>query len=166
MKWAQVERRDLNTAIEYIKVNHDPATVWKIIEYFHERMSSGEPYDQDMLHVFMAHVFERMVNGEIVGEGKQANKKLTADQAFGLKLRKGQGNIKDTLNRDLKAAACMILQMRKGMRWLGAKGYAANLLFPDGEGEKAVERAYEEHRALMECYPDEVLELLATPSLP
>lgn len=164
MNWANVERKDLNTAIEYIKVNHDPETVMKIIEYFHERMSNGEPYDRDMLHVFMAHVFDRIVNGEVMKNGTVA--KLTADQAFGLKLRKGQGNIKDTQDRDLKAAACMVLLMRKGMLWQDAKGQAANLLFPDGEGDKAVERAYEEHCALVECFPDEVLEMLVSTSLP
>ncbi|TYP65371.1 hypothetical protein [Stutzerimonas stutzeri] len=165
MNWTDVKRNDLNTAICYIQNNYDPSITWKIIGYFHERMSQGEPYDQDMLHVFMAHVFERMVNGEITKKGTRI--RLTADQAFGLTMRKGQGNIKGTLDRDLKATACMILLMRDGVLWQDAKGYAANLLFPDDEGEKAVERAYESHRVLLEMLDrDTLLATLAPYSLP
>lgn len=154
-RWAEFTRADLNTAICYIQSVHDPAMSWSIVKHFHDRMRNDEPYDQDMLHLFMKHVFQRMVDGDTAANGKRI--KLTADQAFGFKLRKGQGNIKDTLSRDLKATACMILLMRRKMRWQDAKGHAANILFPDGAGEKAVERAYEAYSGSLNGVPDETL---------
>lgn len=145
LRWTDVTHEDLAVALASIKRGHDPETVRNVIEYFHERMSNGFPYDKDILYDLMAHVFAGIVAGK------------SADQAFGLKLERGKYEREDTTERDVTAAACMVLMIRKRTNWLDAKGYTANLLFPDGTGEKAVELAYKEYRAELEQCPDEIL---------
>ncbi|MFZ5958848.1 hypothetical protein ACOXVJ_15195 [Pseudomonas knackmussii] len=145
MKWLDVTREDLDVALASIKRGHDPESARNIIEYFHERMSNGFSYDQQFLQELMAYVFAG------IAEGK------TADQAFGLKLQRGKYERKDTTERDVAAAACMLLMSRKGVRYLDAKGDTANLLFPDGEGEKAIEHACREYHGELGCYTDVAL---------
>lgn len=139
LKWQDVTRDDLDAALASIKRGHDQEAAQNIIEYFHERMSTGISYDQQFLHELMAFVFAG------IAEGK------TADQAFGLKLQRGKYEREDTTERDVTAAACVVFMRRKGVRYLDAKGDTANLLFPDGKGEKAVEEAFREYRCELEC---------------
>ena len=63
----------------------------------------------------------------------------------------------------MTAAACVLLLMRKGVRWLDAKGDTANLLFADGSGDKAVETAYTQYRSeLKDCPDGDLLEILGS----
>lgn len=146
MKWGDITRSDLDAALVTIQNRHEPDTARSIIEYFHERMSRGFSYDEEFLHTLMAYVFAGIVEG---------NK--SADQAFGLKLGRGKYDREDTTERDVTATACILLLMRKGARWLDAKGDTANLLFPDGTGEKAVEEAYTQYRFELQHCPDDIL---------
>lgn len=153
MKWAHVTRADINTAITAIKTGHDPGAAQSLIEYFHERMSNDDFYEKDMLHLLMAHVFSEMVEGQ-----------KTADQAFGLKLRRGEYQREDTESRDLQATACMLLLLRGGKTWEGAVYDTTRLIFPDGsKGERTVERAYSTYRLTLEMFNDEVLAQLLAP---
>jgi hypothetical protein len=152
MKWLDITRDDLDAAFASIQNGHDPEAARNIIECFHERMSKGFSYDEDFLHTYMAYVFAGIVEG---------NK--TADQAFGLTLERGKYDREDTTDRDMTATACVLLLMRKGANWQEAKGDAANLLFPDGTGDRAVDAAYSQHREeLQHCSDDNLLEILGT----
>lgn len=146
MKWANVTRDDLNAALASIKNGHDPEAARNLQEYFHECMSSGYPYDRDVLHEYMTLVFARIVED-----------KRTGCQAFGLKLWRGGYDREDTTERDVTAAACVVLLMRKGVLWQDAIGDAANLMFPDGEGEKAIKVAHAQYKSEIEHYPDGTL---------
>lgn len=150
MKWANVTHDDLKAALASIKNGFDPEAAQNLIEYFHERMSRGYPYDEEILHELMALVFARMVED-----------KRTGSQAFGLKLWRGGYDREETTERDVTAAACVVLLMRKGVLWQDAIGDAANLLFPDGEGEKAIKLAHAQYKSEIEHYPDgAILEIL------
>ncbi|MGV8889805.1 MAG: hypothetical protein ACOH2P_17555 [Pseudomonas sp.] len=147
MKWLEVTRDDLDFALASIQTGHgSKEAAQDLIEYFHERMSNGYSYDEDFLRKLMEYVFAEIVEG-----------KKSADQAFGLKSVRGKYEREDTTERDVTAAACMVLLIRKGTLWLAAKGDTANLLFPIDKGDKAVERAYQKYRAEIEYCPDEVL---------
>lgn len=146
MKWANVTRDDLNAALASIKNGHDPEAAQNILEYFHERMSNGYSYDQDFLHEYMTMVVARAVED-----------KRTGCQAFGLKLWRGGYDREDTTERDFTAATCVVLLMRKDFLWQDAIGDAANLMFPDGEGDKAVKEAYAQYKSEIEHYPDDTL---------
>lgn len=127
----------------------EPRAARDLIEHFHERMSRGQPYDKDMLHRYMKHVFH-----QIVAENK------SADAAFGLKLRRGEHVRPDTTERDVIAAAYMERGRRRKDNWLGTKGGAVNLLFKEDKGEKAVEEADKKYRDILQHMPDEMLELI------
>lgn len=152
LKWLGVTRKHLDADLAFIKRGYDPEAARSIIEYFHERMSNGLPYDHQFLQELMAYVFARIVDGR---------GKVTADQAFGLKPERGKYEREDTTERDVSAAASMVLMARKGVRKLDAVGDTANLLFPDGEGEKAVQHAYDKYRGELEICDDlTLLEML------
>lgn len=155
LKWTDVSRDDLEHALAIIKHSYEPDNSLNLIEYFHERMSNGFTYEKDILQELIELVFARIIAGD------------TADQAFGFKQKRGKYQRKCTVERDTQATACMVLMIRKGCLWLDAIGYAANLLFPDGKGGKAVERAYEYYHEEFEEYSNEVLLDILTPlSLP
>ena len=82
---------------------------------------------------------------------------LSPEVAFGLKAIRGKYKRFDTHDRDLIAAAIVILAMRLGTKWKDAVGEAANKLFEDGRGDRAVQEAYKKHR--------ETLQLLPSPTL-
>lgn len=150
MKWLDCTREDLDAALASIKNGHDPEAARNIIEYYHERMSKGFSYDEGFLHTLMAYVFAGIVEG---------NK--SADQALGLSLERGKYDREDTTDRDVTATACILLLMRKGADWLEAKGHTANLLFPEGTGDRAVDAAYSQYRDELRHYSDDsLLEIL------
>lgn len=131
MKWSNVTDSDLNGALAAIKYGYDPTAARNLIEYFHGQFESGDAFNEKILIEFLSHAFRK-----IVQDG------WSADHAFGLKLKRGHYERPDTFERDLIAAAYVILLLRNNWTWLDAKGEAANLLFPDGKGEKAIEIAY------------------------
>lgn len=146
MKWRDISEADLNGALAFVLHGHDPDAARNLIEYFHECIHEREPYNEGILLELLDHAF-----GKIVREG------WSADHAFGLKLKRGKRQRPDTTERDVIAAAYMILLIRNGWTWLDAKGQAANLLFPDGRGEKAVEAAYALCKEEFEPMSDELL---------
>src|SRR5690606_2857313 len=109
----------------------DPQAARNLIEAFYERIGEGEGLNERILLEYVYHAFGLIVN-----------KGYSADQAFGLDRHRGQRNRPDTFERDLAMAAYMILLWREGWTWIDAKGRAAELFFPDGQGEKAAESAY------------------------
>jgi hypothetical protein len=146
MKWSDVKEADLNGALAEVKYGHDPVAARSLIEYFHERFREGLPYNERVLFEFLSHAFEKIIeNG------------WTADHAFGLELKRGHFERPDTTERDIIAAAHVILLMRQNRTWQDAKGETANLLFPDGRGDKAVEAAYAFYKDALSHYPDELL---------
>lgn len=145
-KWDNVTRDDLLTAVECIKHQFAPDAARNLIEYFHERMEDGDYYDVEVLHLLIKHAFALIISGK------------SADQAFGLKAIKGEHNRPDTFSRDVRAAALVVRQRRKGANWEDAVTDAAEHM---GVSDRIVERAYKAYREGVECLPDEQLELIA-----
>ncbi|MDR3428218.1 hypothetical protein [Silvimonas sp.] len=139
--------KELLTLIEFLKVDHNPDIALKVIQHFHDRMQADEllPDEKDLLCMWMQHVFPQVLA------------KKNANVAFGLEIGQGEHSRTDTTARDQTAAACVVLLMRRGKRWQEAIGDAANLLFRDGEGGKAVERAYAKYKGVFTSCPNEFL---------
>lgn len=146
MEWHVATERDLMGALAAAMYGHDPDAARNLIQYFHERFQDGGPYNNRVLIQFLTHAF-----GKIITEG------WSADHAFGLKLKRGCYERENTLERDVIAAAYMLLLIRKKRNWLDAKGMVANFLFEDGKGEKAVEAAYAKYRESLSFLSDEQL---------
>lgn len=134
-KWDDISDSDLRGALAAVKYGHDPVAARNLIEYFHERMRDCRPLNDLILREYIEHAFARIIEDE-----------KSADVAFGLRLARGEFPRPNTMIRDVQAAAYITILMRKGWTWLEAVGEAANLLFPDGKGDKAVQQAYAEHR--------------------
>ena len=114
-------------------------------------MQDDEHVDSDILYALMKHVFARIMEGQ------------SADQAFGLTGIKGKYIRPDNTSRDIRAAAIVVLQMRKGISWEDAVIDAAdNLAISD----RIVERACETYKAGLSLLPDEPLMQIAGESLP
>ena len=146
MKWDDATDDDLENALVWVKHEHDPIAARNLIEYFYERMSDGRSYNQHVLNEFISFAFTRIVE-----------KNYTADQAFGLKLRRGGYAREDTSERDIVCVAYVIVLMRKGWTWLEAIGEAANQFFPDGQGDSAIKSAYPIYKSELSEYPDTLL---------
>ncbi len=151
MKWADVTDADIRGALNAVLHAHNPAAAKNLIEYFHERFSNEMPYNEEVLLAFVKMAFRRMAEGG-----------WSADHAFGLKQKRGHHQREDTFERDVMAAAFVILRMRQGWRWEAAIGGAANLLMPDSTGDKAMQAAYAKFKGLS-ALPSETLEGLLPP---
>jgi hypothetical protein len=150
--WRNSTLVELNTELAFVIQENDPVAAKNLINYFHERFNDigldGCPKnDIGVLCQYMEYVFEKIVV-----------ESWNADQALGLKRRRGKYKRAETETRDYELAACMILLVRKGKKWLEAKGETANQFFEDGKGEKAVEAAYSNHKHLFTLFSDEQLE--------
>ncbi|HMV21143.1 MAG TPA: hypothetical protein PKL28_11205 [Rhodocyclaceae bacterium] len=149
MKWCDVKDADLNGALAAVKYGHDPVAAMNLIEYFHERFKGDFPYNERILIEFIGHAFSKIIED-----------RWGADHAFGLKLTRGKYEREDNYERNVIAAAYVILLMRKKWTYLDARGEAANLLFPDGKGEKAVEAAYAMYSCHFKSLPSGLLEAM------
>lgn len=141
-KWDEVTPEGLYNIIQYLKGNFDAELSRKVIELFHERMRDDIDFDPALLHSLMKHVFAQLMDGK------------SADQAFGLKAIKGKHNRADTYERDLHAAAIVILNIRAGDTWLDAVATAAVHL---DISESTVTRACKDFRSGLDLLPDDVL---------
>jgi hypothetical protein len=155
MKWLDVTDGDLQGALAAIKHGFDPDAARNLIAYFHEHMREGVDFNQQVLLDYLYHAF-----GKIIEDG------WSADHAFGLKLKRGHYERESTLERDMTATAYIILLMRRGWNYLDATGEAANLLFPDGQGEKAIVAAYGHYKGVFSKLPEDILLELLPQSTP
>jgi hypothetical protein len=155
MKWEDVSDADLNGALMAVKYGHDPVAAKNLIEYFYERIGNCGRFNERVLLELLNHAF-----GKIIEED------ASADQAFGLKLGRGKYPREDKVIRDVMATAYMILLMRQGWTWEDAKGEAANLLCSSDAGDKAMEKAYADHKDLMKLFPDDTLKEMLPPGTP
>lgn len=154
-KWSGVTRQDLEGALAVVMHGHDPVAAQSLIEYFHDQNLDPAGPDSDILLAFVRHAFRRIVED-----------KKSADVAFGLSQGRGEYERPFNADRDVIAAAYVVLLMREGWTWLDAKGEAANLLFPDGRGGKAVEHAYENYKHALHGVPDQLLREMLPPGTP
>ena len=149
-KWDNVTPEGLLNIIEYLKHNFDADLSRKVIELFHERMQDDEHVDSGALYSLMKHAFAQIIEGN------------SADQALGLKRKKGEYERKDTYERDIQATAIVVLDIRKGSRWLDAVADASVYL---DISESTVKRACSEFREGFDLLPDDVLiQIAGTPS--
>ena len=145
----------MNGALNSVIYGHDPVAAENLVEYFYERIGSGEPYNERILQAYLLHAF-----------GKIVRDKWTADHAFGFKLKRGKHERDDTTERDFAAAAYVVLKMRNNTKWEVAIGDAANLLFPDGTGDKAVKNAHSFYKDALCVLPDIALSKICESLLP
>jgi hypothetical protein len=129
---------ELMSALEAAKTGHDPESARSLMVEMLRQLQAGSRIVTPYVENWIIHAF-----GKILSEG------CTADQAFGLKAERGKHERPDTHDRDIVATAMVILAMRSGKNWSEGIGEAANLLFEDGTGDKAVQAAYSKyHEAL------------------
>jgi hypothetical protein len=146
-KWDAVTPGELITIIEYLKHNFDLELSHKVIELFHERMQDDEHIDHDVLCYLMKHVFAQIMTGK------------SADQAFGLKPKRGDSKRKDTFDRDIAIAAAFIRNKRKeDTGWEDARFDTAESF---GVSESTVQRAYDKFSEGLELVPDDLLKEIA-----
>jgi len=149
-KWDKVTPEGLYTIIQYLKTNFDAELSHKVIELFHERMRDDIDFDPALLHSLMKHVFAQIMAGK------------SADQAFGLKPKRGDGKRKDTFDRDIAIAAAFIRNKRKeDTGWEDARFDTAESF---GVSESTVQRAYDKFSEGLELVPDDLLKEIACTS--
>lgn len=135
----------------------DTVAAKNLIEYFHERLDTRQPLNERVLFEYLRFAFVNIVE-----------KSWPGDTALGLKIEKGHYPRPQSLFRDLAAPGYIVLLMRKGWLWLDAIGEVANILFPDGTGDKAVTAACAKYKETLQELPDnELVELLpeCTPAI-
>jgi len=140
---------ELNGMLASVVNGSDPDVARDLICYFHKQFQSGESHNSRILIQLVQHAFKKIIeNG------------WTADHAFGLKLKRGHYPRPDTTERDIRATAYVLLLRRKKWTKQDAIGEAANLLFPDGAGDRAVASAYKNYADELSWMSDEVLKSL------
>lgn len=151
--YLEITLEDITTALAFIKHDFDDLAARNMIFYFHYMLQAGRIFEKPPLNPierafvdYVGHAFSR-----IVQEGKSPR------VAFGLSQGRGEYQRENTTERDAIAAAYMILLMRSNWTWEDAKGEVANFLFPDGKGDKVVEKAYVDCKDEFSLMKDEVL---------
>lgn len=151
--------KDVKGALGNVKHGFDYLAARNLIHYFHYRLKDGCLFDNVQLRPterafvdYVEYAFARMVE-----------QKKSPEVAFGLAPGRGEHQRESTVERDVVAAAYVTLLMRNNWKWEDAKGEAANFLFHDGKGEKAVEKAYADHKEVFAWMPNEsLMDLLPT----
>lgn len=123
----------------------------KVIAVLNKRMQNDEHVEPDLLYKLMKHVFARIMAGD------------SADQAFGLALRKGKYLREDTQDRDFQIAANVVALMRQGIRKSNAMMEIVEAL---ALSERAVKRACRAHLESCEMLSDEHISLIIDTELP
>lgn len=137
---------ELLSALEAAKSGHSPESARALMAEMLRQLKSGSKTIGPYVENWAIHAFTKILE-----------ENWKADQAFGLLARQGQHERPDTHDRDLIATATVILEMRSGMTWREAIGDAANRLFEDGSGDKAVEAAYAKHHQTLGLLPTNTL---------
>lgn len=142
---------ELLFALEAAKLGTDAASARALMQEMLNRIRSGDGAITPFVLHWAGHAF-----GKILEDG------YTADQAFGLKLKKGMYERQDHFLRDIQAVATVVFIMRTQQKTRTfAIGETANLIFPDGTGDKAIEEACAKYFAAINIMSTEVLESIA-----
>ena len=147
----RVSELTLNGMLAIAKGGSDPEAVKGLMAQLLACMDDGIESEENRFALRILLDYVRHAFRLILEEG------ATANQAFGLRTRRGQYRREDTTVRDIQAASFVVLGMRSGKTWLDAVGDAANQLFPDGKGERAVQTAYSNYKEFLENAPDSFL---------
>lgn len=133
---------EILSLLEAAKTSNEPESARALMSVMLRQLRAGNRSISPYVDNWIIYAF-----GQILEEGR------SADEAFGLKGIRGKHKRPDTHDRDLIAAAIVILAMRSGTKWEDAVGDAANKLFEDGRGDKAVQAAYTKHRDTLQLLP-------------
>jgi hypothetical protein len=153
---------DVVNAVGIVKHCFDADAPRNLIHYFHFMLRDGELFG----NVQLSPIERAFVNYVGYAFARIAEEGKSTQVAFGLQLGRGEYPREDTTDRDLTAAAHVTLLMRNNWTWVDAKGEAANLLFPDGKGEKAVEEAYRKYKETLWILPNKTLTLMLPEGTP
>lgn len=137
---------ELMSALEAAKSGHSPESARALMAEMLRQLQAGSKTIGPYVENWAIYAFTKVLE-----EGWKA------DQAFGLLARPGKRERPDTHDRDLIATAMVILAMRSGITWQEAIGDAANRLFEDGTGDKAVQAAYAKHHQTLGLLPTNTL---------
>jgi len=144
--WDEVAQKARPAALSATIELHNTQAAQALIRYFAERLEDGHMLQDPVLFQYLRHAFAK-----ITKEG------WSADQAFGLKLRRGQYYRPDTMNRDIASVAYVVLLMRHGWTWIDAISEAANLFISSEGGDKAVTAAYSRYKRTIKDLPEKTL---------
>ena len=126
---------ELLSALAAAKTGNDPESARALMTEMLRQLQAGNRSITPYVENWVIHAFTK-----IIEEG------YLADQAFGLKARKGMHARPNTQDRDIIATAIVILAIRAGNTWEYAIDDAAYKLFNDGTGDAAVKVAYSKYR--------------------
>lgn len=155
--------KDVTCAVASVKFDFDEVAAQNMVRYFHYRLKNGCLFDGVRLKPkerafvdYVEHAFARMVE-----------QKKSPEVAFGFVPGRGEHKRENTTERDVIAAAYMVLLMKNSWRRVDAIGIVANFLFPDGNGESAVKEAYAKYRGYFVTLPEKtLLDFLPADTLP
>lgn len=131
-KWADATLDDLEVGL-LCALDGESYAERCLIEYFLERMTTGQPYDMSVFTRYMTEVF------------KQTLERTADKEDATLLLRRGRGRPENSskIDRDLCLSAAALLQIRAGVSWEAACNDVADQY---GASERRVHRALKEHR--------------------
>ncbi|BAP80328.1 hypothetical protein MT1_3153 [Pseudomonas sp. MT-1] len=115
-----------------------------LIEYFHERMAAGQPYDLSVLDRYLTVVFGQVLRRTA---GKEDGNLL-------LQRSRGRPTDPSVSDRDFYLAAAVLLLKREGLGWEAACNDVADRY---GESDRVVPRAFRKYRDDVELFLDSEL---------
>lgn len=126
------------------KSGNDADAAQKLIAHFRDAIIDGGDFDRRLLDDYLLHAFGKILNDL---KDEKLAKRPIADQAFGIKSKKGQYERIDNTVRNIQIAAFVkYLMLYRGNNWEDAIGAAANH-FGDGDGgDGMVKNAYAEYK--------------------
>lgn len=135
---------DVRLLLLRAKGGNDAKAAKELITHFRDMLSDGGSFDRNILDEYLLHAFDLIVNEE-----------TTADQAFGLKPRKGLHKREDNTARNVQIAAYIEYLVRyKSTKWADAIGEAANYFCGPDTGDRLVKDAHAKYKSSL-SYADE-----------
>lgn len=142
-KWADATSAELEEGL-LCALDGEHFAEQRLIEYFHERMAAGQPYDLSVLERYLTVVF-----GQVL-------KRTAGKENVSLLLRRNRGRppVPSVSDRDFYLAAAVLLLRREGLGWEAACNDVTELY---GESDRVVPRALQKYRNDVELLLDSEL---------
>jgi hypothetical protein len=156
-KWDNATESDVSGALAAMESGGNKAAALALAQFFYERLDGGDGELDGEREIAvkafspLMHKYMHLVLRRIVVDG------WTPGQAMGFTARPGRPKTGKE-DRDIKIAAFVCLTRMKGKSKEMAVGDAANKYFPDGNGDRATEKACAKYEDAFNLFPVEALE--------